>query len=90
VCATLFHAICGIKPFSPGDPEARDVTARFPQLVESPREMPSSVPAEVVDAVRAGLDPDPAKRPLPHELAEALEPVLARQPRAVLAGFKVR
>jgi len=90
VCATLFHAICGFTPFTTGDQSARDVAARFPQLVEAPREMPSHVPAEVADVVHAGLDPEPEKRPLPHELAEALEPVLARQPRAVLAGFKVR
>ncbi len=90
VCATLFHAICGYRPFRSGDPVSDDVTARFPQLVDEPEELPRSVPAEVVEIVRAGLAKDPEKRPLPHELAEALEPVLARQPRAVLSGFRVR
>ena len=48
------------------------------------------MPAEVVEVLHAGLDKDPARRPLPAEFAEALEPALARQPRARFAGFKVR
>ena len=38
----------------------------------------------------AALEPDPADRPLPHEVAEALEPVMARQPKARFAGFTTR
>jgi hypothetical protein len=33
---------------------------------------------------------DPDDRPLPHQVAEALEPVLAGLPRGSLAGFRVR
>jgi eukaryotic-like serine/threonine-protein kinase len=44
----------------------------------------------VVKVLAAALDRDPEARPLPHEIAEALEPVLARQPRARLGGLRVR
>jgi serine/threonine-protein kinase len=43
----------------------------------------------VAKTVYAALEPDPADRPLPHEIAGALEPVLAAQPAARLT-FKVR
>ena len=39
--------------------------------------------------VRAALERNPAHRPAPHEVADTLQPVLERQPRARLAGFKV-
>lgn len=89
LAATLFHAVAGYRPFDDGAMESDDVTLRYPQLVEDPYELPDRVPHEVAKIVYAGLDKDPAVRPLPHEVAEALEPVLARQPRARLAGFKV-
>lgn len=82
--------MAGYRPFDDGAMESDDVTLRYPQLVEDPYELPDRVPHEVAKIVYAGLDKDPAVRPLPHEVAEALEPVLARQPRARLAGFKVR
>ena len=46
-------------------------------------------PAEVAKILYAGLDRDPANRPLPREVAEALEPALDRQPPVRLGGFKV-
>ena len=70
-------------------PDAEDLTAQYPQLVDDPYELPDRVPAEVVKILYAGLDRDPAARPLPHEVADALEPVLARQPAVRLGGFKV-
>jgi serine/threonine protein kinase len=76
---TLFEAVAGYRPFTSGDD-------RFPQLVESPFLLPDFVPPEVAKILGAALDPDAASRPLPHEFAEALEPVLARQPRARLGG----
>lgn len=90
LAATLFEAVAGYKPFDEGDPDSDDVEARYPQLVEPPYELPDKVPHEVAKVIYAGLEKDPAARPLPHEFAEALEPVLARQPRARLAGFKAR
>ena len=87
--ASLFEAVAGYRPFDDGDPHAEDPGARFPQLVEPPYELPERVPAEVAKVVYAALEADPADRPLPHEIAAALEPVLARQPVGTLT-FKVR
>jgi eukaryotic-like serine/threonine-protein kinase len=87
--ATLFEAVAGYRPFDDGDPASDDPRERFPQLVEPPYELPDRVPAEVAKVVYGALEADPADRPLPHEIATALEPVLARQPRGKLT-FKVR
>jgi serine/threonine protein kinase len=88
--ATIFEAVAGHKAFEEGDPAADEVTARFPQLASAPSELPDRVPAEVAKVVYAALDADPGCRPAPHEIAEALQPVLARQPRGRLAGLRVR
>jgi len=88
--ATLFEAVAGHPPFEAGDPEHEEAARRFPQLVDPPRPLPDRTPPEVAKVIGAMLEPDPARRPVPHEVAEALEPVLARQPRGRLAGFKVR
>ncbi|WP_210651720.1 serine/threonine-protein kinase [Nocardioides sp. SYSU D00065] len=88
--ATLFHAVAGVRPFAHGDPDADDVRLRFPQLVDDPAPLPDDVPSEVAAVVAACLRRDPADRPLPHEVAEALEPVLAGLPRGSLAGFRIR
>jgi serine/threonine-protein kinase len=90
LAATLFHAIAGYKAFDEGDQSSDDVRERYPQLVDDFYELPSRVPTEVVKVLYAGLEKDPGHRPLPHELAEAMEPVLARQPRPRLGGWKVR
>jgi eukaryotic-like serine/threonine-protein kinase len=87
--ATLFEAVAGYRPFDDGDPDSDDPRERFPQLVEPPYELPDRVPAEVAKIVFGALEADPADRPLPHEIATALEPVLASQPRGKLT-FKVR
>ena len=81
LCATVFEAVAGYRAFDgPG----------FPQLDEEPYELPDRTPAEVGKVLYAGLDRDPANRPLPREVAEALEPVLDRQPAVRLGGFKAR
>lgn len=81
LCATVFEAVAGYRAFDgPG----------FPQLDEEPFELPERTPAEVVKILYAGLERRPADRPLPHEVAEALEPVLDRQPAVRLGGFKTR
>jgi serine/threonine protein kinase len=87
--ATVYEAVAGYRPFDDGDPDADDVGARFPQLVDPPYEMAESTPHEVEKVLFAALEKDPDNRPLPHEFAEALEPVLDRQPRAKLT-FKAR
>ena len=88
--ATLFHAVAGQRPFAHGDPDADDVRQRFPQLVDAPGPLPDDVPGPVAEVIAACLRRDPADRPLPHEVAEALEPVLAGLPRGSLAGFRIR
>lgn len=88
--ATLFEAVAGCRAFGHGDPDAPDVRDRYPQLAADPRPLPERVPSEVVKVLGAMLERDPADRPLPHEVAEALEPVLDRLPRARLAGFRTR
>ncbi len=88
--ATLFEAVAGYPAFDAGDQDSDDLALRFPQLGSEPYEMPDRVPAPVAKIVYAALDPQPEARPLPHEIAEALEPVLAAQPRGKLAGFRVR
>ena len=88
LAATMFEAVAGYKPFEEGDLSSADVRVRYPQLVEEPYELPGRLPHEVAKLLFAGLDKDPAARPLPQEFAEALEPVLTRQPRGKLT-FKV-
>jgi serine/threonine-protein kinase len=88
--ATLFEAIAGYLPFDEATSEAGTVGEQFPQVVDPPYELPDRVPSDVAKVVYACLDPDPAQRPLPHELAEGLQPALERAPRGRLAGFKVR
>jgi serine/threonine protein kinase len=87
--ATLYHAVAGRRPFPDGDPDADQPVARFPQLAAAPPELPDRTPPEVVKIVRAALERRPIDRPAPHEVAEALQPVLERLPRGRLAGFKV-
>jgi serine/threonine protein kinase len=90
LAATVFEAVAGYRAFDDGDREADDLGERFPQVVDEPNDLPGKVPPEVAKTLYAALDKDPTRRPLPSEFAEALEPVLARQPRPRLAGFKVR
>jgi serine/threonine protein kinase len=87
--ATLFEAVAGHRAFDDGDRDADDPELRHPQLVHPPRALPDQVPAEVAKTILSMLDPEPASRPLPREVAGALEPVLAGQPPARLS-LKVR
>lgn len=88
--ATLFEAIAGYKAFDEGDQHAETLSGRYPQVVDPPYELPERVASDVAKVVYACLDPDPARRPLPREVAEGLQPALERAPRGRLAGFKVR
>ena len=86
--ATLFHAVAGYRPFDEGDSDSDDPLARFPQLVDEPYTLPDGMPAEVAKVLYATMQPDPADRPEPRDIADALQPVLERQPAAKLT-FKV-
>jgi serine/threonine protein kinase len=90
LAATVFEAVAGYRAFDDGDREAEELAERFPQVADEPYELPGNVPPEVAKTLYAALDKEPDRRPLPSEFAEALEPVLARQPKARLAGFRVR
>jgi serine/threonine protein kinase len=77
--ATLFHAVCGKKPFSKGRGEAGP--ERFPQLVEDPGPLPRQAPKALRELIGALLDRDPARRPSCGEVVERLEPLVAELPR---------
>lgn len=88
LAATMFEAVAGHRPFRDGDPAADDPGARHPQVVEEPRRLPDDVPGAVREVLLAGLSRDPACRPEPREVSEALEPVLASLPAPRLAGWR--
>ena len=85
--ATLYHAIAGKTPFSPG---ASDTDApleqRFPQLVEGVRPWPVRVGPGLSESVLACLRKEPAERPTAAELALSLQPEVAALPRKLLLG----
>jgi serine/threonine protein kinase len=88
--ATLFEAIAGYRAFDDGVDGSDLLEERFPQLVAEPYDLPEKVPADVAKVVMACLERDPENRPLPHEVAEGLQPALARLPKGRLAGWKMR
>jgi serine/threonine-protein kinase len=90
--ATLFHAVTGRPPFlRPDGYDRSDPAQRFPQLGREHEEIPSRVPAPVAGTIAACLAPDPADRPAPAAVAEALEPVVAALPtRPVLRKMRPR
>jgi eukaryotic-like serine/threonine-protein kinase len=87
--ATLFHAVAGYRAFDTGSEDAEELASRYPQLVDEPYDLPAQVPDPVREVIAASLDKDPAKRPLPSEIVDAFEPVLAGLPAPKLT-FKVR
>ena len=88
LAAVLFEAVSGYRPFRDGDLSADRAELRHPQLVEAPAALPADVPAPVRDVVLAGLSLRVEDRPLPHEVSEALEPVLATLPAPRLSGWR--
>jgi serine/threonine protein kinase len=81
--ATLFEAVAGRRAW-------RD-TDDFPQTVEDPGMLPPDTPMPLVDVIFACLDHDPAARPAPAELVDAVEPLLAAMPRRpVLSRLRPR
>jgi serine/threonine-protein kinase len=87
--ATLFEAVAGYRAFEDGVKNAERAVERWPQLAAEPYDLPERVPVDLSTLVRAMLERDPADRPFPSEVADALGPMLERSPRGRLAGFKV-
>ena len=83
--ATLFHAVAGHRPFHAGAADG-SLERQYPQLVDEPRELPDGTPAEVTKLLATMLERDPALRPLPHEVSDALVPVLERLPSPRLSS----
>jgi len=87
--ATLFEAAAGHAAFADGDPDHADVERRFPQLADEPFPLPDFVPHDVAKLLGSMLAPRPEDRPTPSAVADALGPILERQPRGALGGWKV-
>lgn len=79
--ATLFHAISGEKPFPSGS--GNEGVERFPQLNESPGELPAQTPDALRDLIGELLDPDPERRPSCADVVGRLEPLTAELPRKI-------
>ena len=79
--ATLHHALAGQLPFY-------DDGQRFPQLRQGPRPLPASIPEAIAELVASCLRWDPAHRPTPGELADTLEPIVARLPAPRIGRFR--
>jgi serine/threonine-protein kinase len=87
--ATLFHALAGYRPFESGpDEDSTPPEERWPQLVDEPMLLPEWVADDLAKPILACLDPDPAGRPAPAELAEAFEPLMGALPKPRLGGWK--
>jgi eukaryotic-like serine/threonine-protein kinase len=82
--ATLFHAVAGERPFLEGRGE--EGPERFPQLVEPPGPLPSSLPESLRALLAEMLDADPGDRPGCDEVVERLEPLIAELPRKPRLG----
>jgi len=88
--ATLFEAAAGFRPVVRGSTDtAAGAERRLPQLVDRPMLLPETVPVPVAELIEDCLAHDPAHRPVPHVIAERLEPLLGALPRPRLAGFKI-
>ncbi|MGH2755560.1 MAG: serine/threonine-protein kinase [Actinomycetota bacterium] len=73
--ASLYEAATGGPPFPADDP------SEYPQLTEEPAPMSDRIASQVTDLVLSCLRRDPAARPTPKELSEALDPLVAALPR---------
>jgi serine/threonine protein kinase len=86
---TLYQALARRLPFAgPEDGHALLPEDRFPQLAADPAPLPSDIAPALAQLVLACLEPRPADRPAPAELARALEPLVAGLPRARLGLFR--
>ena len=88
--ASLFQAVAGYRAFDDPQPRADALSERFPQVSAEPRDLPGDVPDDVDAVICSMLQHAPEKRPAPSEIVDALAPVLERQPKGSLSGFKLR
>ena len=79
---TLYAALAKRKAFESTAAE------RFPQLARRPAALPREVPPVLAELVLSTLEPLPADRPTAAELGDALEPIVAAQPRPRLGRFR--
>jgi eukaryotic-like serine/threonine-protein kinase len=85
---TLYEALRDELPFPVGDSDAESLAARYPQVSEQPEPLDDDVLPPLREAVLACLEDDPAARPLPAEISEALEPLVALLPLPRLGRFR--
>lgn len=88
---TMHEALTG-QPVFAASAGASDepLEASYPQLVERPAPLPTTVPDELRVPVEAALALDPQDRPTAREMAEAVEPLLRRPRRLRLNQLKPR
>jgi serine/threonine-protein kinase len=87
--ATLFEAVAGYRAFPDGTAEAdAPDDQRWPQLTHPPADLPRDVPPALAEAILATLSMDPADRPLPADLFDLLESLVAQLPRPTLGLFR--
>jgi eukaryotic-like serine/threonine-protein kinase len=86
---TLFKAATGELPFGQPEPGATEGPHRWPQLDREPH-WPERAPDALAALITACLERDPARRPEPADLHEALEPILGGLPKPRLARLKPR
>ncbi len=87
---TLYRAAAGARPFEKGDRDSDDPEQRWPQIAAAPAPLPEAVPPAIAEPILSALAYDPAARPQPAELGDALEPVLAALPRPWVSKLKPR
>jgi eukaryotic-like serine/threonine-protein kinase len=80
---TIYEAITGHLPFPVGSDDP-GLEVRFPQLVTEPIPLPKDAPPILADPVLACLRRRPGDRPTAHELAGALEPLVAALPKPAI------
>jgi eukaryotic-like serine/threonine-protein kinase len=63
--ATLYEAVSGMRPFPPGDEDAPERTARYPQLIEDAYGIENlvEIPPMLARLIMSCLSRDPARRP---------------------------
>jgi len=86
--ATLYESCAGYTPWSSRDLIGEDGGRTYPQLHKPPRDLPRQVPPVITGLVLACLARRPEDRPTAAEVAESVEPLIARLPKPVLGGFR--
>jgi eukaryotic-like serine/threonine-protein kinase len=85
---TLYEALAGERPFPDGDPGAESLQARYPQVATEPEPLGEHVLPPLREIVLGCLEDDPSSRPLPAEISDSLEPLVALLPLPRLGRFR--